>query len=158
MEPTNRPQSPFEALIAQIRSWEAERDELRARLKEIDERLALLVTNAGLDPSLVQFSPAPAPPKIDGRRAGAMIQAALDMLKEAPNGLSRVELKSALRTHPVHGERVRRNENGFYNMVKRGLDRGEFVEVNDRLYLPERAPEPGSGGLDFSRPVEGLPV
>lgn len=157
MDPTNRPQSPFEALISQIRAWEAERDELKARLEEIDGRLALLVANAGLDPSLVQFAAAP-PPKVDGRRAGAMIQTALDMLKEAPNGLSRIELKSALRAHPVHGEKVRRNENGFYNMVKRGIDRSEFVEVNERLYLPEKAPEPSPGGLDFSRPVEGLPV
>jgi len=86
-----------------------------------------------------------------------MIHAALELIRASQNGLSRPELKAKLLEHSEHGPRIRRNENGFYNMIKRGLDREELVERNRRLYaadqsVPEAtAPEVDVGAAANSR-------
>lgn len=144
--------SPFAALIDSLRGWEDERAELLARLADLDAKVAKVAVLLNVEPP----APAAAAPKggiYDGRRKGAMIETALELLDAAPNGLTRLELKAKLREHPVHGERLRKNENGFYNMVIRALSRDEVAEHGDRLFVFGKVPtagQPDIGAFDFS--------
>ena len=161
-----RPQSPLGPLIGQFQEWEHQRAELMAqvdgllaKVAEIDAKAARAATSVGLEPVRpVPTGSAPKPGTYDGRRKGAMIEAALEFLDAAPGGLTRVELKNKLRAHPAHGERIRLNANGFYNMITRARERGEIAEHGERLYVPDKVPsgdQPDIGAFDFTggRPV-----
>lgn len=145
-------QSPFAALIDQLRGWEDERAELMARLADLDAKVAKVAVLLDVEPP-APAATAPAANPYDGRRKGAMIETALELLNEAPNGLTRLELKAKLREHPVHGERLRKNENGFYNMVIRALRGEEIAEHGERLFAFGKGPtvdHPDIGAFDFS--------
>jgi hypothetical protein len=92
------------------------------------------------DPS--QLAGAVIPHRVDDRRAGTMTEHLLALVEgSADAGLSRGELKTALLASKFR-ENVLRNENGYYNAIKRCLNRTEIVEVGRRLYHPSKAPDP----------------
>jgi hypothetical protein len=126
------------AVTKQIRRLTDQRAELVRQLAEIDARLAQVaqVLNIASD-SLVA---SPSPVKIDSRRAGSLIETAIQMLFDAENGYARPELKNLLKAHPSHADSLRRNENSYYNMVKRAVGRKEIEERNGRLYHPSKVP------------------
>lgn len=146
--PTNPP-----GLLRAIQQLLDRKAELEAELVQINARL-LQAESAVLGTTPATPPPAPgleyvsrynAPPRIDGRRAGSMVEYMLEVLRSQPSGMTRRELKEVIAAHPVFGPKLRRNENAFYNATKRlaAPERGEIVVVGEKLYLPEHAPQPG---------------
>lgn len=126
-----------------LRRLADERASLLAKIGDIDAKLLEIAQLMGVDVAdLVRHSPLPPSrqPKADLRRAGSMIEFVIDTTRQADNGLTRGELRTILKAHPVFGPKTTRNENGFYNTVKRALSRLEIIERNGRLYGPGNAP------------------
>ena len=151
-------EGPVATLIDQLRGWADERAELLGRVAEIDAKVAQVASAMGVEVAPVAVNPGARPGLYDFRRKGAMIEAALEFLDAASNGLTRVELKNKLAEHPTHGEKVRMNANGYYNMLTRARTRGEIVEHGGRLFTPGKVPtedQPDMGAFDFTggRPV-----
>jgi hypothetical protein len=130
------------AITDQLKALHHDRAEHVRRIQEIDAKVAVIAKQLGVEP------PAPSPPMErlapppDKRVAGSMPERMMDILYGASAPFTRLTLKAALRDDPQVGDTVRRNENTFYNAVKRYLDRGKIVELDGYLYHPDRAPLP----------------
>ncbi|MDB5469533.1 MAG: hypothetical protein JWR84_1093 [Caulobacter sp.] len=130
-------------LLTLIETKVRNRDMHLAAAAQIDRELADAAKVLGV--SLEELGVAPSASvqaKADGRRAGSMTEFIVEYLGQADRGVSRLDLKAILKSHPKFGEQVTRNENGFYNGVNRCLRRGEIVQdPNGILYLHGRLPD-----------------
>lgn len=134
----------FDAVQQQMSRLVMQRDSLLRQLQEIEEKVSAIAEVLGIDPTTLASTAAAVPePKIDGRRAGSMVEFMIKTVQDAEGGLTRGELKSILRASAEYGEKVRVSENGFYNAVMRLVRRGELEDVAGRLYGAGRAPAPG---------------
>lgn len=137
-------QAPFnliEAISNELAGLEAKRDMLAGEISEINRKIANIARQLGIDPPEQPISTLPrlAPPPLDQRHIGTLPEAMMQVLRDADRGYTRPELKKILRESPS-GESVRKNENTFYNAVKRYLAAGKVVEIDGYIYHPDRAP------------------
>lgn len=138
-------QAPFnlvEAISNELAALQAKRDALAGEISEINRKIANIARQLGIEPpeqpmsTLSRLAP---PPPVDQRHIGSVPEAMMQVLREADRGYTRPELKKILRDGPA-GESVRKNENTYYNAVKRYLTAGKIVEIGGYIYHPDRAP------------------
>lgn len=134
--------SPFAAVIAKLNHLQSERDRLHSRIIEIDQQVATIATQLGMSVNEVAPVPLEAPKivKPDGRTANTMSSYALDRLMEMDRGVTRKELREMVQENTSYADQIKRNPNGFYNMVVRLLRTDRVMEVDGHLYHAARAP------------------
>jgi hypothetical protein len=140
---------PFLDLITrQLELWGEQRADLQRQIDEIDAKLAGAAKALGIKPqeSAIDVGALPRLPKRDGSpgKDGTMAQFIREFLASADRGHTRAELKAAVRDADSRfAEMITRNENGFYNAVKRLIKGGGAVDIDGVLYDARRAPEGG---------------
>ena len=135
--------SALRVITDELAALQEKRDVLAAEIEEIDGKLARIADQLGVKlPGTVSL-PRLTAQKAHPRFAGSMPEAMMKFLLEADKGYSRAEVKAALRDGP-NGETIRKNENTYYNAVKRYIQTGKIVEINGLLYHPDRAPTEAS--------------
>lgn len=155
MENTSSP--PFVQLITrQLELWAEQRAEFKRQIDEIDRKIAEAAKALGVDLSEA-LMPEPDLPRLPThkphhRSEGSFAQYIRDFMANADRGYTRVELKAALReADPRSAEMINRNENLFYNTVKRLIDR-DLSEIDGVLYDKRRAPlDDGLGATPIER-------
>ena len=112
-------------------------------IAEIDRKLASVAKAIGVD--LSEAAPDPVGPPLAKREhpgsKGSMAQYIRDFFREADRGYTRKELKEIVRkVNAKFEESISRNENGFYNAVKRAISANDIAEIDGVLYDFSRAP------------------
>lgn len=138
------------AALTQVRRLAADRATLVKALAEVDAKIAKVAEVLGVDATA--FTDAGGPPaggdrKPQGRsRSGTMTESVMTALATA-DGLSRADLIYRLAASEF-ADQQKNNPNTFYNIVSRGLKRGEIIERDRRLYHASRPPtdETAEGG------------
>jgi len=120
-----------------------ERASLLRRVAEIDEQLAVAAAALGIDVATITLAPSSqaTPPRVDGRRAGTMLEFAHGLLAKAPDGMTREELRDLILASDIFGEALQKNPNNLYNILSRGVARRELATVNGRFYLAAKVPQ-----------------
>jgi hypothetical protein len=136
---------PFlDVLARQLELLGERRQALIDEILEIDRKLASIAKTMGVDVSEVRADPVGPPlPKrsVDPRSEGTMPQFLRDFLSKADRGYTRKELKEVLRNaDPKFAASLNRNENGFYNAVKRLIGSNQALEIEGVIYDAARAP------------------
>lgn len=141
----------FDLISRQLDLLLDKRSGLQKEIDEIDARLTEVGKTLGLDiDEIIATASQRLPKRSAERREGTMTQCIRDILSNAQQGVTRPELKELVRTSDEKfADMLRRNENGFYNAVKRGIDRQEIREIDGVLYDFNRAPEEdGTSSVD----------
>lgn len=130
-------------ITEQLSSLFSKRDELLRDVAAIDAKIEGIANQLGVE---LPAAPADLPrlhhrPRVDKRYAGSLPEAIVDTLLSATRGYTRAELKAVLRDTPA-GETIKKNENTYYNAVKRYIGADKIVEIDGLLYHPDRAPLP----------------
>ncbi|WP_186729024.1 hypothetical protein [Sphingomonas panacisoli] len=116
---------------------------LLTEIAAIDQKLLVAANALGLTPEEIE-APAPAPrleKRVDARSAGTMSGWVRDFFKTADRGYTRTELREVIANHdPAFADALRKNMNGFYNLVGRAIGREEIKDVRGVLYPFDRAP------------------
>lgn len=139
----------FVKLISdQLLALTKEREDLLAKVDEIDAKMQGIAKQLGVElPAPTSALPRlPHEPQPHPKYVGSMPAAMMDILLHAERGYTRVELKKLVRESEA-GEAVKKNENTFYNAVKRYLDKNKIVDIDGLLYHPDRAPQIDEGDM-----------
>lgn len=137
----------------QLSALQARRAVLVDEVELIDSKMAKIAAQLGIElpeqgsPSLPRL---PLPQKSNKRYEGSLPETMMGLLLEADRGYSRPELKAAL-LKTAAAPTVIKNENTFYNAVKRYIKADKLVEIEGLLYHPNRAPLEEDDGLDSTR-------
>lgn len=138
---TQDPINLVQAIASELTALQGKRDALVSEVSEIDGKIAAIAAQLGLKASAPTPLARLAPRVVDKRHVGTVPEAMMQVLLDADRGYTRAELKQELRKGPM-GDSIRKNENTYYNAVKRYLDNDKIVERGGYLYHPDRAPLP----------------
>jgi hypothetical protein len=129
----------FDLVTRQFDAWREERTEHQRAIDEIDRKVADAARTLGIDPAQIQAATPGRLPRRDGRTDGTMTEFMRECFDKADKGLTRMELKEMVRRDPRYTDKMK-NENVYYNLIKRLIVRGEVVERDGALYAAHRAP------------------
>jgi len=152
--PENHPPL-FELVTRQFDAWREERAEHQRQIDEIDCKVADAARSLGIDPAVIQAStPSRLPPR-DGRTEGSMTEFLRECFAKADKGITRMELKSIVRSDPRFTEKMK-NENVYYNLVSRLIKREEVIDQGGVLYAKARAPLADGEVDDTGQHLQGV--
>lgn len=118
------------------------RDQLVRQLAEVDAEIAAAANAFGVATERPpEAGAAPALPGQDRRRAGSMVEFAIQVIADSDDGITRSDLKQAIFAHSKFGPKLSSNPTHFYNFTKRLIDRREIEDKFGRLWLRGKAPE-----------------
>lgn len=132
------------AIVEQLTSLQAERATLSARVDEIDGEMAFIAKRLGVNAD--DFRPESTLPRlsatVDKRHVGSMPERVLEILLNAEGPMTRTDVKKVLKADERFAPSINKNENTFYNNVKRYIRTDKIIERDGFLYHPDRAPLP----------------
>lgn len=141
------PNPPFFAIVQrQFELLLEERAVHYAAIEQIDGKLKDAAKGLGINVEEFVSTPIDQPrllPRTDKRSAGSMTAFTREFFRNTDKGVTRLELRNIIAAHDEKWAAMfRQNPNGFYNMVKRAIDRQEIVDIGGVLYPFARAPLP----------------